>query len=104
MNLITSDHSINTIPPLKVEEWLRKSFPEVSVTLSHAIGQIGVLLRENSAILNESLKPLAADVIGNLNESFRKKGIVAPVFLTQNDGTLLRFTTLKYFHSPLSFT
>ena len=76
-------------------EWVRESFPEVSLTLSHSIGQIGVLLRENSAILNESLKPLAADVIGNLSTSFRRKQIHAPVFLTQNDGTLLRFAN-KY--------
>ncbi len=37
---------------------LRRLVPDASVTISHEIGHMGLLARENAAILNECLKPL----------------------------------------------
>ncbi len=38
---------------------LKKIVPDASVTLSHAFGNMGLLERENLAVLNECLKPLS---------------------------------------------
>ena len=63
--------------------------PELSVTLSHNIGQIGLLQRENSAILNESLKPLCRKTIAQFNSALSDIGIRCPIYLTKNDGTVM---------------
>lgn len=63
--------------------------PGVSVTLSHEIGRIGLLERENAAAINAALRPLAARTVQSFRRSLRELGIEAPLFLTQNDGTLM---------------
>ena len=71
--------------------WIRECFPEASLTLSHTVAQMGLLLRENSAILNECLKPLAHKVVSAFSDVFKQTKFSCPFFLTQNDGTLLRY-------------
>ena len=64
--------------------------PEASVTLSHRLGRIGLLPRENVTILNASLVGLARKTTAAFAEGLRRVGIDAPVYLTQNDGTIAR--------------
>ena len=64
-------------------------YPEASVTLSHEIGTIGILERENAAILNECLKPLCKKTIGGFQSALEEIGVTCPFFLTQNDGTII---------------
>ena len=45
---------------------IRQRLPDVRATLSHSIGRMGILERENAALLNASLLPLADRVEGNL--------------------------------------
>ena len=71
-------------------EWLSELYPEASVTLSHNVAGAGLLPRENSAILNQSLKPLARRVIRGFAEAFKAKKLSCPIFYTQNSGTLLK--------------
>ncbi|MDC3960964.1 hydantoinase/oxoprolinase family protein [Polyangium jinanense] len=73
-----------------VAERVRAALPHVAVTLSHEIGQVGLLDRENAALLNACLLPLAARVVGSLERAVAAHGLAARVYLTQNDGTLLR--------------
>ena len=40
---------------LLVADIIKAAYPEMSITLSHQIGLIGLLERENASILNESL-------------------------------------------------
>ena len=81
--------------------WIRECFPEASLTLSHNVAQLGLLLRENSAILNECLKPLAHKVVSAFSDVFKQTKFSCPFFLTQNDGTLLRFAAYSSFKQDL---
>ena len=63
--------------------------PDVAISLSHEIGRIGLLERENATIINAALRELAAQIVDGLAASVRGHGITAPLFLSQNDGTLM---------------
>ena len=62
----------------------------MSVTLSHEVGLLGILERENAAILNESLKPLAHRTVRAFHNALNLLGLKCPLYLTQNDGTIIR--------------
>jgi N-methylhydantoinase A/oxoprolinase/acetone carboxylase beta subunit len=63
--------------------------PDVAISLSHEIGRIGLLERENATIINASLRELADQIVGGLEQAVRGHGITAPLYLSQNDGTLM---------------
>ncbi len=67
---------------------LREEIPGLSVTCSHLLGGIGLLERENAAILNAALIALAEETIGAFQQAKARIGISAPLFVTQNDGTV----------------
>ncbi|XP_066282728.1 uncharacterized protein [Branchiostoma lanceolatum] len=73
----------------KVADLFRAEFPEVSLTLSHEVGQIGLLERENAAVLNECLKPLCHRTVEAFRQALNALGLTCPFYLTQNDGTLI---------------
>ena len=79
---------LNPVDELEAAEILASIAPEVSVTLSHQLGRIGLLARENVTLLNASLVGLAQKMtesfVGTLNEA----GIHAPLYITVNDGTV----------------
>ena len=60
-----------------------------SVTLSSDIGRVGLLERENAAILNACLRPLARETVAAFRAAIADLGIAAPLYITQNDGTLM---------------
>lgn len=64
--------------------------PDVAVTLSHDLGRIGLLERENAALLNASLHDLAVTTVAAFRKAIADSGIDAPLFLTQNDGTVMQ--------------
>ena len=68
---------------------LLEECPDVAVTLSHRIGRIGLLERENAALLNACLIELARRTTRAFTEALRASGIRAPLYLTQNDGTVM---------------
>jgi N-methylhydantoinase A/oxoprolinase/acetone carboxylase beta subunit len=68
---------------------LRDDCPDVAVTLSHRLGRIGLLERENAALLNACLIELARTTTRAFTEALRTSGIAAPLYLTQNDGTVM---------------
>ncbi len=68
---------------------LAGELPGVKISLSREIGRVGLLERENATILNASLGPLADRVFDGFEEVVARAGIQAPLFITQNDGTLL---------------
>lgn len=62
----------------------------VHVSLSHEIGSLGLLERENATILNEALVGAAQGVVGSLTSVLEANGLGgAVVFFAQNDGTLM---------------
>ncbi|MGE3868404.1 MAG: hydantoinase/oxoprolinase N-terminal domain-containing protein [Pseudorhodoplanes sp.] len=68
---------------------LRQAIPGVTVTCSHDLGGIGLLERENAAILNASLIALARRTVAGFENAMVRSGIAAPLFITQNDGTVV---------------
>jgi N-methylhydantoinase A/oxoprolinase/acetone carboxylase beta subunit len=63
--------------------------PEAAVTLSHELGRIGLLERENAALLNAALADLARLTIAGFRDAIAATGIAAPLYITQNDGTVM---------------
>jgi N-methylhydantoinase A/oxoprolinase/acetone carboxylase beta subunit len=63
--------------------------PDVAISLSHEIGQIGLLERENSTVLNAALHDVARDVTGALGQVLTERGLTPGTFFAQNDGTLM---------------
>ena len=68
---------------------LAELLPEASITRSRDVGQLGLLERENAAILNAALRPLARRTVAAFRDAIAELGIAAPLYLTQNDGTLI---------------
>lgn len=71
-------------------EILAEICPEAAVTLSHDLGRIGLLERENAALLNAGLHDLAVTTVAAFRKAIADSGIDAPLFLTQNDGTVMQ--------------
>lgn len=71
--------------------------PEVRVTLSSALGRIGLIERENATILNSALQDLAAHTVAAFERAIAESGLAVPLYLTQNDGTVMRAETAARF-------
>ena len=90
----------------RAAEILHSELPDVAVTVSHQIGRIGFLERENAAIMNASLAELAGRVVASFRNALRELRITAPFFISQNDGTLMqpdfvaRFPVLTFASGP----
>jgi N-methylhydantoinase A/oxoprolinase/acetone carboxylase beta subunit len=63
--------------------------PDVHVSLSHEIGRVGLLERENATIVNACLRDLAGQIVDAFGSALVTTGISAPLYLSQNDGTLM---------------
>ena len=87
-------------------EIFAKALPGVHITLSSDIGRIGLLERENAAIMNACLRDLAHDVVKAFGDAIAETGIKGRFFLTQNDGTLMdaafaeKFPVLTFASGP----
>ncbi|MDG6996096.1 MAG: hydantoinase/oxoprolinase family protein [Nitrososphaerota archaeon] len=70
--------------------------PNVPITISSEVGSIGLLERENAAVLNAALSKVAETAINGLVSSVRDRGLhSANIYLTQNDGTLMNVNYAK---------
>ena len=74
----------------EAEQILIEEMPGASVTLSHDLGRIGLLERENVTLLNACLQDLAHKTVTAFSEALGGSSIAAPLYLTQNDGTIMR--------------
>lgn len=80
-----------------VAAMIADQWPAVSVVCSADIGRIGLLERENAAALNASLIGLAARTTDAFEAALAEMHLHAALFLTQNDGTLLRADEARRF-------
>lgn len=69
---------------------IKSIYPEADVVCSKHVANIGFLERENAAILNASILPFARKTISSFQRAIRDLKLDCPVFVTQNDGTILR--------------
>jgi N-methylhydantoinase A/oxoprolinase/acetone carboxylase beta subunit len=85
---------------------IQAELPGVHVSLSHEIGRLGILERENACILNACLSRLAERTIAAIGAAFSTLALDAPVYLSQNDGTLMsadfarRYPVLTFASGP----
>jgi N-methylhydantoinase A/oxoprolinase/acetone carboxylase beta subunit len=82
---------VNAEHEIRVAEILGEILgPDVPITLSHEIGSIGLIERENSAVLNASVVNVAGKAIEAFENAMHDVGIEkAAMYLSQNDGTLM---------------
>lgn len=73
----------------RAAEIIRTQVPGIAVSLSHEIGRIGLLERENATIVNACLRDLAVSIVEAFHSALAEVGIRSPVYLSQNDGTLM---------------
>jgi len=76
---------------------LREECPDVAVTMSHQLGRIGLLERENATLLNAALVGLARTTTRAFGDALAASGIKAPLYLTQNDGTVMLASVAEAF-------
>ena len=63
--------------------------PELDISLSSEIGRLGLLERENAAVVNACLRPLAERTVSGLMGALVELGLDCPLHVSQNDGTLM---------------
>lgn len=68
---------------------IRDLYPEANVVCSKDVANIGFLERENAAILNASILSFARHTIHAFQDAVSSLGLQCPLFVTQNDGTIL---------------
>jgi len=74
---------------LRTAEILREELGEIPISLSHEIGSMGLLERENATVLNAALVDVAKTTAQGFIEALAREGIQAKVYFGQNDGTLM---------------
>lgn len=71
--------------------------PNMPVSLSHEIGSMGLLERENATVLNSSLQYVIQTVVDGFKAALEANNLCPYIFLGQNDGTLMKPNfALKY--------
>ncbi len=97
---------VNPAMEERAAEILRNEVPGLAVTVSHEIGRVGFLERENATIMNACLADLASRVVNSFKEALQQLEITAPFFISQNDGTLMsaefvaRYPVLTFASGP----
>jgi N-methylhydantoinase A/oxoprolinase/acetone carboxylase beta subunit len=74
---------------LEAAELVRNLRPELHVSLSHEIGSVGLLERENATVLNAALVGLAQVVADAIRRALAAQSLDPVTFFAQNDGTLM---------------
>ncbi|MEM7342163.1 MAG: hydantoinase/oxoprolinase family protein [Actinomycetota bacterium] len=83
----SSEHELRTSEILHAELG-----PDVAVSLSHQVGSLGLLERENATILNAALLSVASGVVEGFEAALAAQNLDIDAYLTQNDGTLMTAT------------
>ncbi|PML04527.1 hydantoinase subunit beta [Vibrio breoganii] len=81
----------------KVAQWVREELPEVNISVSHQVGSLGILERENATILNAALQGTAKRFVQGFCNALESHRILVHPYFGQNDGTLMsQEFALKY--------
>ena len=74
---------------LAAAEIVKRELGELHMSLSHEIGSIGLIERENATILNGALTGVANDVALAMHQALDAHQLRPVTFFAQNDGTLM---------------
>ena len=97
---------MNPDPELTVAGAIQAAIPGIDVSMSHKIGRLGIIERENASLLNASLLAFAERVVSSFTQAIRTRGLKCRFFVSQNDGTLMdaefakRFPILTFASGP----
>lgn len=97
---------VNTDQEQEAAEILQEELPDLRIALSGQIGRIGLIERENAAVINAALLPMAERVAESFRRALTNLGLRAPFYVSQNDGTLLdpdvvaRYPVLTFASGP----
>jgi N-methylhydantoinase A/oxoprolinase/acetone carboxylase beta subunit len=97
---VSADHE------LEAAEIVRRELGGVNICLSHEIGTLGLIERENATVLNAALIGVVTAITEALQDGLSQHGLQADTYLAQNDGTLvaleaaLRFPVLTIASGP----
>ena len=86
---------VNPDMEIRAGEIVAERIPGASISLSHRIGRLGMLERENATVMNACLADLSALVVRSFGEALKGLDIAAPFFVSQNDGTLMSGETVQ---------
>lgn len=88
---------MNADPEEYVAAKVRAAIPDVRMTLSHSMGRLGIMERENAALLNTSLLAFADRVVDAFTNALKVRGLTCPMYVSQNDGTLMNVNFVRQF-------
>lgn len=80
---VTADHE------LRAREIIQSEIGHLPISLSHEMGTLGLIERENGTVLNASLTGVTSNVVESVAASIDALGIRASLYIAQNDGTLM---------------
>lgn len=73
----------------RVKEIVLREIVGADVVVSHEVANIGLLERENASIVNAAILRYAKRTVKGFRRAMKALKLTCPLFLTQNDGTLL---------------
>lgn len=88
---------MNPEPEIRMAERIRQAIPDARISLSHEIGRLGILERENAALLNAALMDFAETVVSSYFSALESQGLSCPFYISQNDGTLMDAAFVRQF-------
>lgn len=97
---VTPDHEA------AVARRVQDSLPDVGISLSHEIGRLGLIERENATALNACLVHLARRTVSGFRAALAAMEIDSALYISQNDGTLMtadyaeRYPVLTFASGP----
>ena len=74
----------------RAREILLDENPKLKISESNKFGRIGLLERESVTILNACLQDISEHTVNAFEEALNRSGLTAPLFITQNDGTVTK--------------
>ena len=84
-------------PELELARQLEAAIPGVRITCSHRIGRLGLLERENAALLNAALLKFADQVVSAFGDALQERGLHCQFYVSQNDGTQMDAEVVRQF-------
>jgi N-methylhydantoinase A/oxoprolinase/acetone carboxylase beta subunit len=81
--------SVSNRQELRAGEIARECLGDVPISLSHEIGSVGLIERENATVLNAALIGIAHGMAGAFTHALAAHGLSPMTYFAQNDGTLM---------------
>jgi len=81
--------SVSDVHEAAAADIIREELGGVPITLSHEIASIGLLERENAAVMNAALRTVATEVATAVGSALSAHDLHPVIFFAQNDGTLM---------------